>query len=38
MTKPGMRPITLPQHNKDYPVGLTRAILKQAGLLDQEED
>lgn len=38
MTKPGMRPITLPQHAKDYPVGLTRAILKQAGLLDEEED
>jgi len=33
MTKPGWRPITLPQHKKrDYPSGLTQAILKQAGL------
>jgi len=38
MVKPGERPITLPQHGKDYPVGLTRAILKQAGLLDGKED
>ena len=33
MTKPGRRPITLPQHkNRDYPPGLASAILKQAGL------
>jgi len=33
MTKPAHRPITLPQHKgRDYPIGLTRAILKQAGL------
>jgi predicted RNA binding protein YcfA (HicA-like mRNA interferase family) len=33
MTKPGCRPITLPQHKgRDYPIGLARAILKQAGL------
>lgn len=33
MTKPGMRPVTLPAHKgQDYSVGLTRAILKQAGL------
>jgi len=33
MTKPGRRPITLPQHKgRDYPAGLARAILKQAGL------
>lgn len=33
MTKPGNRPITLPQHKgRDYPPGLARAILKQAGL------
>ncbi|HMH90091.1 MAG TPA: hypothetical protein VK586_03300 [Streptosporangiaceae bacterium] len=34
MTKPGHRPITLP-HDKGaggYPVGLTIAILRQAGL------
>ena len=33
MTKPGSRPITLPQHKgRDYQPGLVRAILKQAGL------
>ena len=33
MTKPGMRPITLPMHHgRDYSRGLTRAILRQAGL------
>ena len=33
MTKPGQRPITLPHHkNRDYPAGLTSAILRQAGL------
>jgi predicted RNA binding protein YcfA (HicA-like mRNA interferase family) len=33
MTKPGCRPITLPQHKgRDYPPGLARAILRQAGL------
>ena len=33
MTKPGARPITLPHHkNRDYPPGLTAAILRQAGL------
>ena len=33
MTKPGHRPITLPQHKgRDYPPGLASAILKQAGL------
>jgi predicted RNA binding protein YcfA (HicA-like mRNA interferase family) len=33
MTKPGNRPITLPQHKgRDYPTGLALAILKQAGL------
>jgi predicted RNA binding protein YcfA (HicA-like mRNA interferase family) len=33
MTKPGERPITLPQHGgSDYGPGLTRAILRQAGL------
>ena len=33
MTKPGCRPITLPQHKgRDYQPGLTSAILKQAGL------
>jgi predicted RNA binding protein YcfA (HicA-like mRNA interferase family) len=33
MTKPGQRPITLPQHKgRDYPPGLASAILKQAGL------
>ncbi len=33
MTKPGHRPITLPQHRgSDYGKGLTRAILRQAGL------
>lgn len=33
MTKPGCRPITLPQHKgRDYPPGLASAILKEAGL------
>jgi predicted RNA binding protein YcfA (HicA-like mRNA interferase family) len=33
MTKPGERPITLPHHKgRDYPPGLTAAILRQAGL------
>ncbi|MCB0862272.1 MAG: type II toxin-antitoxin system HicA family toxin [Solirubrobacterales bacterium] len=33
MVKSGRRPITLPDnHRKDYPAGLTLAILKQAGL------
>jgi predicted RNA binding protein YcfA (HicA-like mRNA interferase family) len=33
MTKAGRRPITLPQHKgRDYPPGLARAILRQAGL------
>lgn len=36
MVKSGERPITLPAHKgQDYAVGLTRAILKQAGLLPQ---
>lgn len=33
MTKPGQRPITLPQHRGgDYGKGLEAAILRQAGL------
>ncbi len=33
MTKPGQRPITLPKHRgRDYSHGLTRAILRQAGI------
>jgi predicted RNA binding protein YcfA (HicA-like mRNA interferase family) len=33
MKKSGCRPITLPHHKgRDYPPGLTHAILKQAGL------
>lgn len=33
MTKPGCRPITLPQHRgRDYPPGLASAIRRQAGL------
>jgi predicted RNA binding protein YcfA (HicA-like mRNA interferase family) len=33
MVKPGRRPITLPANRRrDYPVGLSIAILKQAGL------
>jgi predicted RNA binding protein YcfA (HicA-like mRNA interferase family) len=33
MTKPGRRPITLPQHKgRDYQAGLAGSILKQAGL------
>ena len=36
MVKPGHRPITLPDHKRrDYPVGLYRAILKQAGILGE---
>lgn len=36
MVKQGQRPITLPKHKgSDYGPGLTRAILKQAGLEDQ---
>lgn len=36
MTKDGERPITLPQHKgQEYARGLTRAILKQAGLETQ---
>jgi predicted RNA binding protein YcfA (HicA-like mRNA interferase family) len=38
MEKPGNRPITLPANKRrDYPRGLRAAILKQAGLLDEEE-
>lgn len=34
MEKPGMRPVTLPQnHGRDYSVGLTSAILTQAGIV-----
>ena len=33
MTKPGERPVTLPKHKgQDYSPGLTRAILRQAGI------
>lgn len=33
MEKPGQRPITLPANKRrDYPKGLTSAILRQAGL------
>ncbi|HWF55927.1 MAG TPA: type II toxin-antitoxin system HicA family toxin, partial [Solirubrobacteraceae bacterium] len=33
MTRPGDRPVTLPQHSgHDYGPGLTAAVLKQAGL------
>jgi predicted RNA binding protein YcfA (HicA-like mRNA interferase family) len=33
MTKPGCRPITLPQHKgRAYPAGLAHSILRQAGL------
>ena len=33
MEKPGHRPITLPKHKgQDYSAGLTRAILRQAGI------
>jgi predicted RNA binding protein YcfA (HicA-like mRNA interferase family) len=33
MVKTGHRPITLPQHKgRDYPAGLRRAILAQAGI------
>lgn len=39
MTKPGWRPITLPDHKRrDYSKGLTQAILKQAGLLSSQRD
>jgi predicted RNA binding protein YcfA (HicA-like mRNA interferase family) len=38
MEKPGKRPITLPANKRrDYPPGLRAAILKQAGLLGEEE-
>lgn len=34
MEKDGERPVTLPMHNgQQYSVGLTRAILKQAGII-----
>jgi hypothetical protein len=39
MTKPGLRPITLP-HDKGaggYPIGLTMAIMRQAGLKGGDE-
>lgn len=37
MRRDGRRPITLPSNNgEDYPIGLTRAIYRQAGLLDEE--
>jgi len=39
MTKPGPRPITLP-HDKGgggYPIGLTMAIMRQAGLKGDDE-
>jgi predicted RNA binding protein YcfA (HicA-like mRNA interferase family) len=33
MAKEGQRPITLPKHRgQDYSLGLTRAILRQAGI------
>lgn len=33
MTKPGRRPVTLPDNKRrDYPPGLRNAILKQAGI------
>jgi predicted RNA binding protein YcfA (HicA-like mRNA interferase family) len=38
MERPGHRPITLPANKRrDYPPGLRAAILKQAGLLGEEE-
>lgn len=38
MEKQGERPITLPMHKgKAYAVGLTNAILKQAGIKDVKE-
>jgi predicted RNA binding protein YcfA (HicA-like mRNA interferase family) len=38
MEKRGHRPITLPANKRrDYPPGLRAAILKQAGLLGEEE-
>lgn len=37
MRREGRRPITLPSANGgDYSIGLTRAIYRQAGLLDEE--
>jgi predicted RNA binding protein YcfA (HicA-like mRNA interferase family) len=37
MTKPGRRPITLPRHHgRDYGRGLTRAIVRQAGINPRE--
>lgn len=39
MTKPGMRPITLPAaRRQDYSRGLTRRILEAAGLLPRPTD
>jgi predicted RNA binding protein YcfA (HicA-like mRNA interferase family) len=38
MEKPGRRPITLPANKRrDYPPGLRMAILREAGLLGEEE-
>jgi predicted RNA binding protein YcfA (HicA-like mRNA interferase family) len=38
MTKPGHRPITLPANKRrDYPPGLTAAILREAGLRGGDE-
>lgn len=37
MRREGRRPVTLPSNNgEDYSIGLTRAIYRQAGLLDEE--
>lgn len=39
MTKPGHRPITLPEHKRrDYPPGLSEAILKQAGISRKDQE
>lgn len=37
MVKPGHRPITLPQHRRDYAPWLRHQILKQAGLTGPDE-
>jgi predicted RNA binding protein YcfA (HicA-like mRNA interferase family) len=38
MEKPGRRPVTLPANKRrDYPPGLRAAILREAGLLGEEE-
>jgi hypothetical protein len=39
MTKPGHRPITLPQDkgSAGYPIGLSMAIMRQAGLKGGDE-